>query len=296
MTSRLWLNLALLLLAVILVSIVMFEPGKEPPPTLPPLTQLTAAEIDHIHIKRATGTDIELVKEINGQWWMHNPYYLPANEFRVQSLLRLATTESLSNHSLAERQPVTYGLDQPKAIVTFNRSTQVRFGDTEPLQQRRYVQVGDQLRTIVDTFYYQAAANPTSYLNHALLPPSANISRLLLPELQLEFKEEQWQRTPPHPESSADASIDLLNHWRHAQAVELRTTEIKDGKADIEVYLTDQAEPIRFKLLQAEDETSLLRLGLGLQYVIARELYPKLLTLPEADSAVTGQPSPPQEN
>ncbi len=290
MTSRLWLNLALLLLAVILVGIVIFEPGKKPASTLSPLTQLTAAEINHIHIKRATGKDIELVKETNGQWWMHNPYYLPANEFRVQSLLRLAATESLSSHNLVEQQPATYGLDQPRAIVTFNRSTRVRFGDTEPLQQRRYVQVGGQLHTIVDTFYYQAAANPTGYLNHALLPPSAKIIRLLLPELQLDFKEEQWQRTPPQPDYSADASIELINNWRYAQAVELRPSEIKDGKADIEVYLSDQAEPIRFKLLQTEDETSLLRLGLGLQYVIPPDLYPKLLTLPATEAEMADPP------
>jgi hypothetical protein len=296
MTSRLWLNLALLLLAVILVSIVIYEPGKEPATTPSPLTQLTPAEINHIHINRTTGKDIELVKETSGQWWMHNPYYLPANEFRIQSLLRLAAAESLSSHNLAELQPVTYGLDQPRAIVTFNRNTQIRFGDTEPLQQRRYVQVGDQLHTIVDTFYYQAAANPTIYLNHALLPPSAKIIKLVLPDLQLLFKEGQWQRIPSHTDYSADASIELINSWRYAQAVELRTTEIKDGKADIEVYLADQPEPIRFKLLQTEDETILLRLGLGLQYVITKDLTTKLLTLPETDPEVAAQPTPQQEN
>jgi hypothetical protein len=295
MTSRLWLNLALFLFVVILISIVVFEPGKEPPAMLPRLTQLTSAEITHIHIKRATGKDIELVKETNGQWWMHNPYYLPANEFRVQSLLRLAETESLSNHNLADLQPASYGLNQPRAIVTFNRNTQIRFGDTEPLQQRRYVQIGDQLHTIVDTFYYQAAANPTIYLNHALLPPSANINKLVLPKLQLLLKNGQWQRNPPYPDYSADASIELINNWRYAQALELRPSEVKDGKADIEVYLTEQSEPIRFKLLQTEDEVILLRLGLGLQYVIAKDLYAKLSTLAEPDSEAANQTASQQE-
>jgi hypothetical protein len=291
MASRLWLNLALLLLVAILAIIVFYEPGKQPAPVPVRLTQLTPATITHIHIKRISGKDIELVKEANGQWWMHNPYYLPANEFRVQSLLRLAETESLSNHALDQLQPATYGLDQPRAIVTFDRSTQISFGNTEPLQQRRYVQIGDQLHTIVDTFYYQAAANPTIYLNHALLPPDANIRKLVLPELQLAFKDEQWQRTPLHPEYSADANIELINNWRHAQALELRTNDIKDARADIEIVLAEQAEPIRFKLLQTEDEISLIRLGMGLQYVIANDTYDSLLALPEADPEPTEQPS-----
>jgi len=289
MASRLWLNLALLLLIAILVIIVIYEPGKESIPAPTRLTQLTAATITHIHIERATGKDVELVKEANGQWWMHNPYHLPANEFRVQSLLRLAETESLSSHALNQLQPVTYGLDQPRAIVTFDRSTQISFGDTEPLQQRRYVQIGDQLHTIVDTFYYQAAASPTIYLNHALLPPTANIIKLVLPDLQLTFKDGQWQRTPSHPDYSADARIELINNWRHAQALELRAADVKDARADIEIFLTDQTEPIRFKLLQTEEETSLIRLGIGLQYVIASDTYDKLLALPESEPETTRQ-------
>lgn len=283
MASRLWLNLALLLFIAILLVIVIYEPGKEPVATPVSLTPLKATTISHIHIKRLSGKDIELVKEANGQWWMHNPYHLPANEFRVQALLRLAETESLSSHTLDRLQPATYGLDRPRAIVTFDRSTQISFGDTEPLQQRRYVQIGDQLHTIADTFYYQAAASPTIYLNHALLPPAANIIKLVLPELQLVFKDGQWQRTPPHPDYSADASIELINNWRLAQAVELRASEIKDARADIEIFLADQPEPLRFKLLHTEDETSLIRLGMGLQYVIANDSYDKLLELPESE-------------
>jgi hypothetical protein len=289
MASRLWLNLALLLLITILVAIVIYEPGMKPVPAPTRLTQLTPATITHIHIKRVTGKDIELVKEANGQWWMHNPYHLPANEFRIQSLLRLAEAESLSRHELKQLQPATYELEQPRAIVTFDRSTQISFGNTEPLQQRRYVQIGDQLHTIVDTFYYQAAASPTIYLNHALLPPSANIIKLVLPDLQLAFKEGQWQRTPAHPDYSADASIELLNNWRNAQALELRPIDVKDAKADIEILLSEQAEPIRFKLLQTEDETSLIHLDMGLQYVVANDIYEKLLALPESDPDTSEQ-------
>ena len=283
MISRLWLNLALLLLLVILLLVVVYEPGREvePPPTT--LTQLTPETVNHVYLKRITGKDVELVKEPDGQWWMHNPYHLPANEFRVQSLLRLSQAQSLSSHALNELQPATYGLDKPRVIVTFNRTEQIKFGDTEPLQQRRYVQAGDQLHTIVDTFYYQAAASPTIYLNYSLLPPVVDIVKLVLPGLQLSIEEGQWQRTPQYPELSSDASIELINNWQHAQALELRPTEVKDGKADIKVYVKSQAEPIRFKLLQTEDEVSLIRLGMGLQYIIADEVHQRLASLPEPE-------------
>ena len=284
MASRLWLNLALLLLLGILLLVVVYEPGKEVEPAPAKLTQLTPETISHVHLKRATGKDIELVKASDEQWWMHNPYHLPANNFRVQSLLRLSQAESLSSHPLKELQPATYGLDKPRAVVTFNRAEQIKFGDTEPLQHRRYVQVGELLHTVVDTFYYQAAGSPTNYLAHNLLPATVEIVRLVLPDLQLVRKEGQWQRTPPHTALSADANIELINHWQHAQALELRPTDIKDGKADIEIYIKNQPAPIQFQLLQTEDEISLIRLGVGLQYIIADEVYHRLLSLPAPEA------------
>ncbi|MDH3947355.1 MAG: DUF4340 domain-containing protein [Gammaproteobacteria bacterium] len=285
MASRLWLNLALLLLIGILVLVVVYEPGRDIEPQPTRLTQLTPATVNHVYLKRVTGKDIELVKESDGQWWMHNPYYLPANDFRVQSLLRLTQTESLGGHALKELQLATYGLDKPRAVVTFNRTQQIKFGDTEPLQQRRYVQAGDRLHTIVDTFYYQAAGNPTIYLAHSLLPPAVDVVKLVLPDLQLVIKQGQWQRTPEHPDLSADASIELISHWQHAQALELRPADVRDGKADIEVYIKNQADPVRFKLLQTEDEISLIRLGMGLQYIIADDVYQRLVSLPEPEPA-----------
>jgi len=283
MASRLWLNLALLLLLGILLLVVIYEPGKKVEPQPTRLTQLTPETVNHVHLKRVTGNDVELVKESDGRWWMHNPYHLPANEFRVQSLLRLTHAESLSNHTLNGLQLATYGLDKPRAVVTFNRTEQIKFGNTEPLQQRRYVQAGDQLHTIVDTFYYQAAGSPTIYLSHSLLPPAADIVKLVLPDLQLTIKEGLWQRTPQYSKLSADASIELIDNWQHAQALELRPTEVKDGKADIEVYIKNQADPIRFKLLQSDGEISLIRLGMGLQYIIADDVYQRLVSLPAPD-------------
>ena len=289
MASRLWLNLALLLLIGILVLIVVYEPGKEVEPQPLKLTHLTPETVTHVHLKRTSGNAIELVKVSDDQWWMHNPYYLPANTFRVQSLLRLTQAESLSSHPLKDLQPATYGLDKPRAVVTFNRTEQVKFGDTEPLQQLRYVQVGDMLHTVVDTFYYQAAGSPTNYLAHNLLPTEIDIIKLDLPDLQLVLQEGQWQRTPPHTELSADASVELINYWQHAQALELRPTDLKDGKADIEIFIKDQSDPIRFKLLQTEDEVSLIRLDVGIQYIVADEVYQRLLSLPapatQADTA-----------
>ncbi len=284
MRNRLWLNLLMLLLAGILILVVIYEPGKQPEPVEPKLTSLRADDISHILISRTTGEDIELAKQ-NGRWQMLKPYHLPANDFRVRSLLRLSETESKSDHDLGKLNPATYGLDKPRASVTFNHKTKIIFGKTEPLQHHRYVQIGNRLHTIFDTFYYQATGSVSMFLDHSLLPPDAKITRLVLPDLQLQLENGQWQRTPPHAELSADASVELINNWRHAQAQELRTGGDTKTKAGIEIYLQDRSEPLRFHLQHREDEYLLTRLDNGLQYVFAEDVGEQLLTLPKTDPA-----------
>jgi len=280
MGKRLWLNLGLLALAVGLGLLVWLEPGKTPPPGPPALTALQAEQIDHILLQRPTGPDIELARQ-DGQWWMLKPYHLPANTFRVESLLRLVSAESLSQHDLTGLLPASYGLDKPRARVTFNHTVEIAFGGTAPLQQRRYVRIGNTLHTILDTYYYQVAGKPTLFLSHALLPPAAKITRLRLPELELRLVDGRWQRTPPHPERSADASVELVNAWRHAQAIELREGSAPKGKAEVAITLAGQTEPLRFRRLKQNDDILLIRMDNGLRYVISEAIEKQLFRLPE---------------
>lgn len=281
MSPRLWLNFGLLAAVSILILLVVFEPGKEPPPKPGSLTDLSPEQVDHIFITRRTNQDIELAKTAN-QWWMLKPWHLPANTFRVQSLLRLLQAETPGHHDLSQLDPARYGLDKPLATITFNHKLRIDFGTTAPLQQRRYLAVNNQLHTLFDTYYYQVASKPVTFLSHALLPPDARIEKLVLPKLALTLQNGSWQASPPRPQRSADAFVDLLNQWRTTQAISLRSVDIPRGKADIEITLQGTEQPLRFRLKQTDNETSLLRLDVGLEYVIAADKMAQLLSLPES--------------
>lgn len=284
MTSRLWLNLALLLLVGLLILVVIYEPGKQAPTQAEKLTLLSPEQITHIRITRNNDVDIELQKS-DEQWWMIAPYHLPANEFRIQSLLRLAQIESSDYHELDNLKLETYGLDNPLASITFNHNVRINFGNTAPLGQRRYLQVGNRLHTLGDTFYYQAAGRPIIYLNHALLPPHVEIKKLILPDLELSLQEGTWHVTPEHPDLSADAFVDLINNWHHAQAISLNPVKKQTVAADIEIYITSQAQPLQFKLNKSEESTTLTRLDIGIEYVIASDVLEQILSLPRPESA-----------
>ena len=280
MSSRNLLNFVLLLVIAGLIVIVVYEPGIEPEKENPKLTSLKQDEINHIFIQRETGDDVELEK-INGSWQLLKPYQLPAHDFRVQTILRLSEAESLSQNNLAKLDKATFGLEKPKATVTFNKSQQVFFGNNEPLQQHRYVQFGNYLHTITDTFFYQVSSSVSTFMDHQLLAGNINITKLQLPGLVAELKDGKWQVTPEPEHFTADSITELLNNWRNTQAIEIAKAEKTNGLQTANIYIKDRNDPLSFSIVKNNDGIALVRNDLGLAYSISEDNYTKLFKLPE---------------
>ena len=81
MSKRNLLNLALLIFILVLVAVVVYEPGKEKTVTPPTLTHLKTDDIQHIKINRQLADtneqDIIFEKTTEG-WIMLEPYQLTA--------------------------------------------------------------------------------------------------------------------------------------------------------------------------------------------------------------------------
>ena len=278
MTSRNLLNLGLLAFVAVLISLIIFEPGLEPEPVNPSLTQLKQDDINHIYIQRETDKDVELQK-INGVWRMLKPYPVLAHDFRVQTILRLSEAESHSQHELSTMDKQTFGLDNPKATVTFNQRHKILFGANEPLQQRRYVQVENSLHTITDTFYYQVASKVSTFIDHALLEKDSAIVKIELPELVIELKGGKWQAIPQPDNFSADTITGLLNNWRNTQAVEVGAAKPVTTKRVINIYLKDKPQAVSFYIVKNEAGIALVRNDIGLAYNITQDSFDKLTRL-----------------
>lgn len=281
MSSRNILNLVLLAAVLLLVAIVVFEPGKTPEPANPKLTRLSANDINHMLIQRDNGKDIELQK-INDRWLMLKPYSLPANEFRMQSLLRTVEAESISQNDLTNLKPETFSLDKPRATITFNQQHKIIFGGNDPLQQHRYVAIENTLHLVSDTFYYPVIAQETTFIDHQLLAGQQDIVKLELPGLVIEFKQDKWQTDPMQDDISADAITDLLNQWRTTQAIEMRATDKSRSSNTAKIYFKDQIQPLVFHIQQNKDDTMLIRNDIGIGYILTKDNYTKLVSLSAA--------------
>lgn len=275
MSSRTLLNLGLLLLIVILAALVILEPGieEEAPPT--PLTHLEPTAVDRIILRRPGHEPVTLSRH-DGGWWVERDSgpEVPANAMRVSNLQRLAAAESHSRFTPGSGELEKYGLSDPRAVVRLGDQS-IAFGDTDPLNNRRYVLVDGVVHLITDSYYRHVIAEASSFYDKALLPGNPAINGLRVPGLTLNKSPQGQWLAEPEVDVSADNLNALVDEWRYAQAMEVQTA-VERGAAAGEVVVDTSDGEFRFKLYEEDGERVLVRDDLSLAYVFARETAQRL--------------------
>lgn len=294
MSSRSWLNLALLLAAVGLALVAVFEPGKTPPPPTVWLTALDPAQIGHIRIERPDAPLIELRKQ-DGEWRMEAPFALPADDFHVDQLTAIAHAVSRTQLEPAADALDRYGLEEPAATLYLD-DVKIAFGDTEPVSGRRYALVGGTVHLVANSYFYRLNGDATGLLDPSPLGPDAEPVEITLPGLHLQRGEDHWTLRPEQPQASADDITALVQAWKNAHALSVARIEKSTVPAEapeLSVRLAGGGEPLRFRLLHRPDALVLARPELGIAYRFSPEQGQRLLALPAPqgeDSAA--QPAP----
>ena len=286
MSKRNLVNLVLLIIALVLVAIVVIDPGKQEPIKPPTLTTLKEDDITSIKIHRLNigevENDIEFKKTATG-WQLVKPYSVPANAFRVEAILKLLTAPSLSQNDLSNLDLKKFGLATPLVSITFNE-TKIEFGHNKSLKNHRYVKIGSTLYMIADTFYYQVNAKAESYIDHKLLSNSNAITKLQLPNLTLEQHDGKWQSSPQVNNISADAMTSLIDEWQLSQAYDIKVTKPQpESEPDIRIHFSDQ-QKTRFKIIGSSDNFVLFNIDTGVEYILAKNRQNKLLKLNATDT------------
>lgn len=276
MSKRNLFNLFLFVFILILIVFVIYEPGKQAAFIPPTLTPLKENEITFIKISR-NNEDVEF-KKIDSEWIMIKPYAISANSFRLQSILKLASTVSLSQNNLTKLNLETFGLDSPKASITFNKTT-IYFGHNKSLNYHRYIKIDNILHMIKDTFYYQLTAKADSFISHKLIPTKKKIIKLILPALKLENINGKWKVKPKEESFTADSVTQIINEWKLSQAIDVKKIVInKTIPADIIIKFNDKTTYL-FKIEKNDNNFLLTNITTGVQYTFSSDRKDKLLKL-----------------
>lgn len=291
--SRTLLNLGLLAALALLALLAIYEPGKEKPPEQPRLIEFTSDGISSLRIERVNGPAIVLERQ-QGTWRMTEPQQIGVNDFRISSLLRISELKSLGHFTASPESLAQYGLDAPSATLIINGTTRIEFGNSTPIDQRRYLRIGDTIHLITDNFYYHLIGAPTTYASNNVLDGKDGLVRLELPGLLLAQQESKWSATPQPENFSADQITRLIDHWRHAQALEVAPYDGRKGEM-VRITRTGSDEPLVFLVTERTPELILARPDLKVQYHMPPSSAAELLTLQplpaQQESAPAQQPA-----
>ncbi len=283
-------NGVLFLVAVILAAVAFFEPGIKQATELPPLTSLQPHQVQHLVFGRPGREMAQAVK--TDRWTLQAPFAAPADSYRINALLALAQTPSLSHYPLAGVDLAQLQLDPPQLVVELN-NTRLELGGTEPLRGQRYVRVGETIHLIDDRLYF--TGNPVELVDPTLLPGEPSLVAISLPALPpplgdgtplvAELVEGRWQTDPSLVDLSADVLPTLVDGWRRMRALDVRQDPASDPEAisadalpQVLIRLAG-GETIVFEVTSQRGEVILRRPAWQLRYVVSRGMALELLSI-----------------
>jgi len=289
MSTRSLLNLALAGIVIGLALAAWFRPGLEPPAAPQPLTQLSPTQVNHIRIVRRQHPALTFTRQTDG-WLLAGDPPLPASPFQVQALLALLQAQADRHYPADTLDPGELGLDPPQASVILDDTTTLLIGNTEPLDNMRYVQYDTTVFLVEDRYQHLINANRTNFIERRLLDASAVITRLSLPDLELtRAADGNWELTPDYPDISADAIQQLLTNWLQASALYVRAYEAGTATGQITLELAGNERPQVFELVARAPELILARPDLGIEYHFSNGAEERLLELgPTAPATASG--------
>jgi len=301
-------NLILFIIIIFLSLIAWYQPGLKKT-VIHYLSSLKADEIHTIAIDRQTIGSIKLSIH-NNNWFIEEPYQLPANTLRVNTITALAEKRSYTQFQVEETELSRYQLDKPPISIRLN-DQQFVLGNTDPIRQRRYaMNLNDNRRSGKNTvhlingvIFYQLRAALDTFISPALLPPQAKIKSIKWLDKTLTLDKGRWQLTPQEADVSFDSIAQLIQLWKQASASKVETnvslgidnkTLIESESIIITISLPDndkktKIEKIQYLIIQDGAQIKLLRTDKQIAYWLSPQLL-KLITefIPVQSSAGMG--------
>lgn len=287
--KRVYLNLALLLIVAGLSATVWFT-QKKAPPKGPPLTALSADAVTHISIAHPGQPTITLEKK-GAEWQLTEPVQAPTDPFEVASLVNLATQETRHTLNVADVKLADLKLDPPQFTVTLN-DQKLEFGDTEPLEYRRYVRHGDSIALIDDPSGTAVDADYSNLVAKELISPGVEIDKIDVPGLSVSRSEgKDWSATPASDAATGDALARFVQAWRAARSMWNAAMPADGGKGE-PITLTLKDGVVHLVLVSKEPQLIIDRPDLKLRYTLSKADADTLLKLgKKAEAPAAAEPA-----
>ena len=280
MNSRNLLNLALLLVVAALAFIIY--QAEETDTELERISEIyfdnNARDITSLVIEH-NGRRTKIEKSADDRWHITEPVSIAANNFRINSILKLAEAPIHNSYPVSELDTEKIGLEPSgktnNTIVSFNGKA-FRFGIISPVTNLRYIQIDKTVYTVEDVYYPLLSSHFGTLVSLNLLPEDGIVEKLVL--INQSISKDSNGRWQSNIDISADNIAATVEDWKTLQAFGIHEYMQRDQLGEVYVYLEEKQEPITFHITDTDPWLILARPELGLEYHLDIEAYDKLIT------------------
>lgn len=265
------LNLILLIVVVSLASVIYFSEEKNT--DLGKLSDIDVNKITSIIIQHKQNTT-SILRQKNNSWQIERPVTIAANDFRINSVLKLINAPVHSKYSVDDVDLASLGLDKPGTSIMLNKQT-IAFGIINPATNLRYIRLGESVYTIEDVYYPLLSSNFGTLVSLNLLPKTDRIEKLILVNQTISRNEKGLLQS--NIDISADTINKTIDHWQHDQAFGVHEYITREVLGEVFIYIKGQQQPINYLITDTDPWLILARPEIGLEYHLDIEAYDKLI-------------------
>ena len=281
MISRRWLINYLLILLIIVFTYIgnrySVQTGYQQDNKI---TSLKAADIMSISIQTA---DAGMKLSKNGvSWQIDEPVLWYANNIAVERIIDIVNAQTDSKLPISEIDPAALGLQFPKAILSLN-NTQITFGATNNIGERRYLLIDDTVYLLQDRYLPFITQGITGLLDRRLLPRALALKSLKLSDVKIDKQEENvW--VPDSGSLTEKQAGQIIENWQTLEAQRIQHYRIDQTPKQKVTAKLEQGGEIEFYVLAITPQLVIARSDLGLQYHFQEKNYYGLLAATKDES------------
>ncbi|NKF21215.1 DUF4340 domain-containing protein [Solimonas marina] len=281
--KRAYLNVVLLIIVVGLGAAIFFTQKKDHKG--PPLTALKADAVTHVSIAHPGKPTIELVKQ-GKDWTLTAPVQSPADPFEVASVVNLATQQTQRTLKDSDVKLSELKLDPPQYTITLN-DQKLEFGDTDPIDHRRYVKNGKTVSLIDDPPETAVDADYSNLVSKELLPTGTQLTKIEVPgfTVSLGADGKTWTQTPATDGVTTDEISHFVSSWEGARSMwnaAMPDGADADSKGQPITLTTKDGKTVQLVLVNEKPQLTIDRPDLKVRYSLSKADDQSLLTIPPA--------------
>jgi len=268
------LNLSLFIVVCVLANLIYFSETKDKDTRLKPLSDLDITSIEQLTIRHNDSQTV-ITKQKDNHWTIDQPIKIDANNFRINSILKLINAPVHNQYTLDEIDSGHIGLNNPVTSISFNDEV-ISFGSINPATGLRYIQFRKKIHTIEDVYFPLISSHFGTLVSLDLIPSGSKINKLILLNQTIDQDDNGLWRS--NISITADNIAKAIDSWQTSQAFGIHEYLERDVLADVFVYTEDQQEPISYQITDIDPWLIIARPESGLEYHLDLEAYDQLIT------------------